>query len=145
MDKYNKKNNNKYNPYNNVIINKFNKINDQPPKISLKEKYQNHWFILNSNTITKIGTAIISGISVIYLTALSVINKDLKYPEEHPYLFTIETLLFSVGAGLIIFLMAYGRGILGFETIIHFIINSLRFGLIQLLFQFSGFYTWVFS
>ena len=154
---------NLYNPYNystnttntNNTIKKINKqsktsknnfdYNNAAPAITLKDKYKNHWLIINSNSITKIGVAIMAAITTIYLTALSIINKDIEYPESHPYLFTIETLLFSVGMGLLIFLMAYGRGVLGYDTVIQFIIISLKFGIIQLLFQFSGFYTWAFS
>ena len=30
-------------------------------------------------------------ISIIYLVIMSIIVKDLKYPREHPFLFTLET------------------------------------------------------
>ena len=146
---------NLYNPYNysnNTKINKQSKTSknnfeydNAAPAITLKSKYKNHWIIINSNSITKIGIAIMAVITTIYLTALSIINKDIEYPMDRPYLFTIETLLFSVGMGLLIFLMAYGRGVLGYDTIIQFIVISLKFGIIHILFQFSGFYTWAFS
>ena len=62
--------------------------------------------VTESNTIIEWSIIIFVVISLIYLTILSIINKDIQYPVEHPYLFTIETLLFSIGSGLIIFLMA---------------------------------------
>ena len=100
--------------------------------------------VTESNTIIEWSIIIFVVISLIYLTILSIINKDIQYPVEHPYLFTIETLLFSIGSGLIIFLMAYGRSTISITTVYQFIIITLKFGLLSILLQFSGFYSYVF-
>ena len=105
----------------------------------------NSWFMKNANLITQWGAIIIVALCIIYLTILSILVKDFKYPREHPYLFTLETILFSVGTGAIIFLMAYGREDLSSATWIEFLIISLKFGILQILLQFSGFYTYAFT
>ena len=52
---------------------------------------------INSNNLTKYGIFVIVGISLIYLVITSILIKDLKYPTEHPFFFTLETILFSFG------------------------------------------------
>jgi uncharacterized SAM-binding protein YcdF (DUF218 family) len=106
---------------------------------------KDYWLFSKSNTIIQWGIIIIVLISVIYLVALSVIVQDLKYPRENPYLFILETLLFSIGCGSIVFLMAYGRNDLGLSTVLEFIIISLKFGILSILLQFSGFYSYAFG
>ena len=41
--------------------------------------------------------------------------------------------------------MAYGRGDLSLATIIEFVVIAVKFGLLHILLQFSGFYTYAFS
>ena len=84
-------------------------------------------------------------ISIIYLVIMSIIVRDLRYPRENPILFTLETLLFSVGCAAVVFLMAYGRGDLSLATIIEFVVIAVKFGLLHILLQFSGFYSYAFS
>lgn len=103
------------------------------------------WFVSNSNSIIKWSIIVLIIISFAYLTFLSLIFRDIKYPTDHPYLFTLETLLFSIGTGAIIFIMAYGRGKISKMTIYEFIAVSLKFGILHILLQFSGFYTYVFG
>ncbi len=106
---------------------------------------KDHWLFSKSNTVIKWSIIIIILISVVYLVALSIIVQDLRYPRDHPYLFTLETLLFSIGCGAIVFLMAYGRDDLGLSTIFEFIVISLKFGVLSILLQFSGFYSYAFG
>lgn len=106
---------------------------------------KDYWLFSKSNTVIQWSIIIIVLISIVYLVALSLIVQDLKYPREHPYLFTLETLLFSLGCGAIVFLMAYGRDDLGLSTVFEFFIISLKFGLLSILLQFSGFYSYAFS
>ena len=106
---------------------------------------KDYWLFSKSNTVIQWSIIIIVLISVAYLVALSIIVQDLKYPREHPYLFTLETLLFSIGCGAIVFLMAYGRDDLGLSTVFEFIVISLKFGLLSVLLQFSGFYSYAFG
>jgi hypothetical protein len=100
------------------------------------------WIVYNSNNLTKYGIFVMLGISLIYLIVTSVIIKDLKYPTEHPIFFTIETLLFSFGSSLVYFLMAYGRGSLSWMSVVEYLIISIKFGVMHILLQFSGFYSY---
>lgn len=84
-------------------------------------------------------------VALIYLTVISIFKADLKYPNNNPWLFTLETLLFSIGCGAIVFLMAYGRDKIKFITFIQFILVSLKFGLLHILLQFSGYYSYAFG
>lgn len=106
---------------------------------------KDHLLFSKSNTVIQWSIIIIVIISVAYLFTLSIIVQDLKYPREHPYLFTLETLLFSMGCGAIVFLMAYGRDDLGLSTVFEFIVISLKFGVLSILLQFSGFYSYAFA
>jgi len=101
--------------------------------------------IRESNKIIQWTIIIFIIIAIIYLLIVSIIVKDFKYPKEHPFLFTIETLLFSLGCGAIVFLMAYGRDDLGLSTVFEFIVISLKFGILSILLQFSGFYSYAFG
>lgn len=108
--------------------------------------FRESWLVKNANQI--IGWLIIISVVVfsIFLVFLSIIIRDIKYPTEHPWLFTLETLLFSIGCALITFLMAWGRTkTISKTTIIQFIVVALKFGLLQILLQFSGFYTYAFG
>ena len=108
--------------------------------------YENNYLVKNSNTIIKWGLIIILTTSLIYLIILSIINKNLKYPREHPYLFTIETLLTAFGMGSIVFLMSYGRDSnISKMTIVEYIAMSIKFGLFHILLQFSGFYSYIYD
>ena len=80
-----------------------------------------------------------------YLTYLSIVVKDIKYPTEHPYLFTIETLLVTLTGSAVIFLMAYGRGEITKVTVYEFLILAAKFGILTLLLQFSGMYSYSLS
>ena len=103
------------------------------------------WIISNANNIIKWATVIFLILAVIYLVLVSIIVQDLRYPREHPILFTIETLLFSLGCAAVIFLMAYGRGDITLVTVLEFFVVALKFGVLHILLQFSGFYSYVFE
>ena len=106
---------------------------------------KDYWLFSKSNAIIQWSIIIIVLVSVLYLIALSIIVQDLRYPKEHPYLFTLETLLFSIGCGAIVFLMAYGRNDLSLSTVLEFFVISLKFGVLSILLQFSGFYSYAFN
>ena len=101
--------------------------------------------IRESNKIIQWTIIIFIIIAIIYLLIVSIIVKDFKYPKEHPFLFTIETLLFSLGCGYSVFLMAYGRNNFGLTTIFKFIYNVAAFCILFILLQFSGFYSYLFN
>lgn len=108
--------------------------------------FSESWLVKNANQIIGWLIIISAVIFSIFLVFLSIIFRDIKYPNEHPWLFTLETLLFSIGCALITFLMAWGRTkTISKTTIIQFIVVALKFGLLHILLQFSGFYTYAFG
>jgi hypothetical protein len=108
--------------------------------------FSESWLVKNANQIIGWLIIISAVIFSIFLVFLSIIFRDIKYPNEHPWLFTLETLLFSIGCAMITFLMAWGRTkTISKTTIIQFIVVALKFGLLHILLQFSGFYTYAFG
>lgn len=99
----------------------------------------------DSNLVIKWTIIVFVIIAVIYLFIVSIMVKDLRYPKEHPHLFTLEILIFSVGCNLLVFLMAYGRNNLGLSTLYDFIIRLFGFGILYILLQFSGFFSYLFN
>lgn len=108
------------------------------------ELFTDNFLITNSNDIIKWTIIALVIVAAIYLIYLSIFIRDFKYPNQHPYLFTLETLLFSLGTASIIFLMSYGRGTLNIMTFVEFLVVALKFGILHILLQFSGFYSYVF-
>ena len=76
-----------------------------------------NWFIKNSNIVIQWTTICLALIYLFILITYSILIKDLIYPRAHPYLFILETLLFSFGCASILFLMAYGRNTITINTI----------------------------
>jgi hypothetical protein len=84
--------------------------------------------------------------SFVFLSTISAIVKDLAYPRAKPINFTVETLLMAFMPASIIFFMTYLRGFpIEFKTWEEFAILSVKFGLLHILLQFSGFYSYAFS
>jgi heme/copper-type cytochrome/quinol oxidase subunit 2 len=79
------------------------------------------------------------------LATVSAFVRDLTYPVKTPVNFTIETLLMAFLPSLIIFAMTLLRGykITG-ETFEEFGLLVVKFGILHVLLQFSGFYSYVF-
>ena len=103
------------------------------------------FFVSHSNEIIKWSMIGLILVAFIYLLILSLIIRDIKYPKDHPYLFTLETLLFSFGAAGAVFIMAHGRDKISIKTLWEFLALSLKFGVFHILLQFSGFYDYVFD
>lgn len=99
--------------------------------------------VRKSHQIIKWSMDIARIVMIIFLVVVSIFAKDIKYPKEHPYLFTLETLLMSFGVASLIFFMAYGRGVLNIETLFEYLIKVLKYGLLHILLQFSGFYSYL--
>jgi len=79
---------------------------------------------------------------VILLSGFSVLIRDLRYPKEEPVKFTIETLIMALVPSAIIFLMTYFRGhSIDEQTWLEYFGLCIKFGLLHILFQFSGVYT----
>jgi len=119
------------------------KLNTKPYKDIKKENFFDNFLISNSNDIIFYGIIVIIVIAVIYLSILSFIIRDFDYPINHPFLFTLETLLMSVGIGGIVFFMAWGRNSINYDTFIKFLVVVLKFGILHILFQFSGIYSYI--
>ena len=79
------------------------------------------------------------------LATVSAFVRDLTYPTKAPVNFTIETLLMAFVPSVLIFAMALLRGykITG-ETFEEFGFLAVKFGVLHILLQFSGFYSYVF-
>lgn len=79
---------------------------------------------------------------VVLLSGFSVLIRDLEYPKQRPWYFTIETLIMAMIPSAIIFIMTEFRGhdITG-KTWAEYLGLCVKFGLLHILFQFSGVYS----
>lgn len=79
---------------------------------------------------------------MLVLATVSAVVKDIAYPISRPINFTIETLLMAFLPSLVFLLMPYLRGYeYTSETALEFIVLTVKFGVLHLLLQFSGFYS----
>ena len=84
--------------------------------------------------------------SFVFLSTISAIVKDLGYPRAKPINFTIETLLMAFLPATVIFAMTHLRGHpINTKTFEEFGLLSVKFGLLHILLQFSGFYSYAFN
>jgi len=91
-------------------------------------------------------TVLLAGFSIAIFAGFSALIRDTTFPIEHPYLFTLETLIAATFPAAIIFFMTYLRGKdFTQNTYIDFALLSLKFALVHILLQFSGVYGSVFS
>lgn len=107
--------------------------------------YIRSFFGMNSNEFITTMLVWILGAGIVGLAGISAVVKDLTYPIAKPLEFTTETVLFSVLPSLVFILMSYfrGYGVSG-ETMMEFSLLVVKFGLLHILLQFSGFYSSVF-
>ena len=83
--------------------------------------------------------------TIILFSTLSYLVKDLDYPSKHPFYFFLETLFATFVPASIMYAMMFLRGIPSEKhRHIEYLMLSAKFGLLHILFQFSGFYTYVF-
>lgn len=84
--------------------------------------------------------------SFIILTAVSFIVKDIDYPKRHPEKFIIETIIMTFIATFPYTYIHWSRNGGRYQKYIlsHGLI-MLKFGVLHLLLQFSGFYTRLFA
>jgi hypothetical protein len=86
------------------------------------------------------------GASVVFLAVVSALVKDLAYPNKKPLNFAMETLAMATFSSMIIFLMTYLRGVrFSGATVEEFFVLFAKFGVLHVLLQFSGFYSYIFS
>jgi hypothetical protein len=85
------------------------------------------------------------GVFVVLLSVISGYVRDLTYPRKSPLNFTIETLSMAGLGSVIIFLMTHLRGYpITTKTYEEFALLFLKFGVLHVLLQFSGFYSFLF-
>ncbi len=85
-------------------------------------------------------------LSIILLTATSIIIRDVDFIKKYPYDFVMELIFISlVPALLMIFVFARTRRLSKYETVIWFIKVLLKLMIFHILFQLSGIYTYAFG
>ena len=86
------------------------------------------------------------GLTVVFLSVVSIFVKDLTFPNKYPLKFTIETLFMALTGSSIVFLMSYLReNKVSITTFFEFLLLFVKFGVLHILLQFSGFYSSVFN
>jgi len=105
-------------------------------------KYTYSLFGMNVTDLLTYVMVLSIAFGVMLLSGFSVLIRDLQYPREQPWKFTIETLVMALVPSAIIFLMTVFRGHeITQETWIEYLGLCIKFGLLHILFQFSGVYT----
>jgi hypothetical protein len=85
------------------------------------------------------------GLAIAVLAVSSTFVRDLSYPSNSPIKFTIETLLMATLCSSIIFVMTILRGYtITYASVLEFLALFVKFGLLHILFQFSGVYSELF-
>jgi len=81
----------------------------------------------------------------VLLAVVSGLIRDLTYPMKSPVKFTIEALLMGFLPAFVFLLMAVFRGYPINGTVLEeFALLAAKFGILHVLLQFSGFYSFVF-
>jgi hypothetical protein len=107
--------------------------------------YSKNIFGMSSTKLITDAIILLVGTSFLFLSTVSFIVKDLNYPQKSPLYFTIETLMMSLFSALTIFVMTIFRGYqITSNTFLEFGILAMKFGILHILLQFSGFYSYVF-
>ena len=107
--------------------------------------YSRNIFGIQSTDLITDSIIFLVAASFVFLTSISILVRDVTYPKSSPLNFTFETLLMAFLPSCIIFVMSLLRGfpITG-QTFEEFGILSIKFGVLHILLQFSGFYSYVF-
>jgi len=103
--------------------------------------------IFGMNVISLLTYAIMFALAatVVVLSGYSILIRDLQFPTTNPIGFTIETLTMAFIPSLVIFVMAALRGHkIDFQVWLEFGGLIIKFGLLHILLQFSGFYSSIF-
>jgi hypothetical protein len=103
-------------------------------------------FNTDSINIIKYTTVFTVAFVVGVLAVFSSLVRDIEYPTKHPLLFSGETLAAAFLPAFILLLMTYLRNKEFTEsTVFDFFVLVSKFGLVHVLFQFSGVYSSVFT
>lgn len=85
------------------------------------------------------------GLAIAILAVSSTFVRDVSYPIGSPISFILETILMGTLCSSIIFVMTVLRGYkISTTTIFEFLALFVKFGLLHILFQFSGVYSELF-
>jgi hypothetical protein len=107
--------------------------------------YSKNIFGMSSTKLITDAIILLVGTSFLFLSTVSFIVKDLNYPQKSPLYFTIETLMMSLFSALTIFVMTIFRGYqITSNTFLEFSVLAMKFGILHILLQFSGFYSYIF-
>jgi hypothetical protein len=99
-------------------------------------------FGISSYNLIFDGIIFIVIVSFLLLAVMSGVIQDLAYPIGKPVNFTIETLLMAFLPASVFLIMTPLRGYsIDGKSFEEFTILSLKFGLLHILLQFSGFYS----
>lgn len=79
------------------------------------------------------------------LLALTVVRKDVAIIKEHPFLFAIETVLVSMLPAIPLFFFVISRDMPMRTALNWFYGLSIKFAIFHVLFQISGFYSYLFG
>jgi hypothetical protein len=103
-------------------------------------------FGMTSMTLLKYIIVVLITFTIVVVSTFSVMIQDLKYPNEHPVAFTVETFAVSFIPSLILFMMVIMRGKpITCIVYMEYFLLSLKFGIGHILLQFSGIYASVFG
>jgi len=99
-------------------------------------------FGMTSSQLLNYIIIVVTVFSLVVASAFSILIQDLKYPRENPLQFTAETFAVSLFPALIIFIIMFLRKKkITHLTLIEYLALAVKFGLIHILFQFSGIYS----
>lgn len=102
-------------------------------------------FGYSSNSLITDIIVLVLAASLVVLSVVSGFVRDLSYPIKYPWKFTLETFMMALLPASVFLMMIPLRGYTYTTTYIgEFFILLIKFGLLHVLLQFSGFYSEVF-
>ena len=110
-------------------------------------KTSNSWSMsilgMNSGDLITDGIFLILAASVVFLATVAGLVRDVYYPMNRPWAFTAEVFLMAIPPALTFLVMVALRGyaLTTADVWEKFAILILKFGLLHVLLQFSGFYS----
>lgn len=84
------------------------------------------------------------GVAILGLVAWSILVRDLDFARRRPLWFTAETLVIGFIGALPMLLISFTRKATAFDSLMDYAVLVLKFCIIHILLQFSGFYTHLF-
>lgn len=110
-------------------------------------KTSNSWSMsilgMNSGDLITDGIFLILAASIVFLATVAGLVRDVYYPMNRPWSFTAEVFLMAIPPALTFLVMVALRGyaLTTADVREKFAILILKFGLLHVLLQFSGFYS----